>query len=249
MAVAPAHPPVAADERVDSGDGDGGMARRRRRVGRRRWLLAGAVAAFGAALILSVSLFATNRLPGQTATGSISLDQSQQLEETLTQAATAQNEGKAGPGRSALPVGARRPARATRWPWPNWGGSSSRPGCRVTSSSVIDNGLAKLNRAVALDPGDFAVRLYLGTVQLQYDDNPAGAVTQYRQFLADGPPATLVRQAAAGDPRRLSASGPGPPRRRARLTGGVDRLVALTHAFYRWFDGPALGGPRSVMTH
>ena len=46
------------------------------------------------------------------------------------------------------------------------------------------------------NPGDYAVRLYLGTVQLQYDDNAAGAVAQYRHFLADGPPATLVQQAA-----------------------------------------------------
>ena len=58
------------------------------------WFLGGAVAAFGAALVLAVSLFATNRLPGQSATGSISLSQSQQVEETLAQAATYQDQGQ-----------------------------------------------------------------------------------------------------------------------------------------------------------
>ena len=47
-----------------------------------------------------------------------------------------------------------------------------------------------------LAPGDYAARLYLGTVLLQQDDNAAGAVAQYRLFLADGPPAALVEQAA-----------------------------------------------------
>ena len=60
-----------------------------------------------------------------------------------------------------------------------------------------------------LDPHDYAVRLYLGTVAFQQDSDAAGAVVQYRQFLADGPPAAIVKQAApelreayqqAGDP-------------------------------------------------
>jgi hypothetical protein len=43
---------------------------------------------------------------------------------------------------------------------------------------------------------DYAVRLYLGTVALQQDGNAGGAVDQYRQFLADAPPAAVVTQAA-----------------------------------------------------
>ena len=54
------------------GRGRGGAPRATARTARRRWwFLGGAVAAFGAALVLSVSLFATDRLPGQSATGSI----------------------------------------------------------------------------------------------------------------------------------------------------------------------------------
>jgi len=51
---------------------------------------------------------------------------------------------------------------------------------------LIRAGQAKLDHAVRLDPGDYAVRLYLGTVLLQLDDDAGGAVGEYRQFLADG---------------------------------------------------------------
>ncbi len=54
-----------------------------------------------------------------------------------------------------------------------------------------------LDRAQALAPGDYAVHLYLGTVDLQQDRDPAAAVIQYRRFLADHPPAVLVHQAAS----------------------------------------------------
>ncbi len=66
---------------------------------------------------------------------------------------------------------------------------------RAPTPRLIQEGRAKLNRAVQLDPKDYAVRLYLGTVLLQEDGNAAGAVAQYQQFLADGPPADLVKQA------------------------------------------------------
>jgi cytochrome c-type biogenesis protein CcmH/NrfG len=60
----------------------------------------------------------------------------------------------------------------------------------------MDDGEAKLERAAGLDPGDYAASLYLGTVLLQRDTNPAGAVGQFQRFLADDPPAALVQQAA-----------------------------------------------------
>jgi cytochrome c-type biogenesis protein CcmH len=194
--VAVADPPmVTAGPSTDrSGDRDG-----RSRIppgrGGRRWLLAGAVAAFGAALILAVSLFATNRLPGQTATGSINLNQSQQVEETLTQAATSQNQGKLAQAaqlyQSVLDAQPNNEVALAQLGWLEF-----ETGQQSDDRSVINNGLAKLDRAVTLNPGDYAVRLYLGTVQLQYNDNAAAAVAQYRRFLADGPPSTLVDQAA-----------------------------------------------------
>ena len=63
--------------------------------------------------------------------------------------------------------------------------------------ALITDGRSKLTRAVRLDPTDYAARLYLGTVLLQEDGDPAGAVAQYQEFLADGPPPAIVKEAAA----------------------------------------------------
>ena len=49
-----------------------------------------------AALAVAVPLFSSNRLPGQTATGSVALSPSQQVERTLDQAATVENQGQLG---------------------------------------------------------------------------------------------------------------------------------------------------------
>ncbi len=67
-------------------------------------------------------------------------------------------------------------------------------------------------RAVHLDPGDYAARLYLGTLVLQRDGDATGAVAQYRRFLADGPPPALVAQAAPEIRAAFAAAGlPVPP--------------------------------------
>ena len=54
------------------------------------------MAAFAAALILAVSLFATDRQPGQSVTGSFAQTAQQQIEESLAQAATDENQGQVG---------------------------------------------------------------------------------------------------------------------------------------------------------
>ena len=158
------------------------------------WFLGGAVAAFGAALVLAVSLFSTDRLPGQSATGSISLSQSQQVEETLAQAATDQDEGQAVQAaqlyQSVLATHPDNEVALAQLGWLEY--ETGRPS---NDGALISAGRTKLNRAVKLAPDDYAARLYLGTVLLQQDDNATGAVTQYRMFLADGPPTALVEQA------------------------------------------------------
>jgi len=159
------------------------------------WFLGGAVAAFGAALIVAVTLFASHRLPGQTSTGSISLSQGQQVEQTLNQAATLENQGQLGQAaqlyQSVLNSHPDNEVALAQLGWLEY-----QTGRQGASASLIGDARAKLNRAVQLDPGDYAVRLYLGTVLLQQDGDAAGAVDQFRQFLADNPPATAVQQAA-----------------------------------------------------
>ncbi len=158
------------------------------------WFLGGAVAAFGGALVLAVSLFATTRLPGQAATGSISLSQSQQVEETLAQAATYQDQGQpvqaAQLYQSVLATHPDDEVALAQLGWLEY--ETGRPS---DDDALISAGRTKLNRAVKLAPDDYAARLYLGTILLQQDGNAAGAVAEYRMFLADGPPTALVEQA------------------------------------------------------
>jgi cytochrome c-type biogenesis protein CcmH/NrfG len=75
------------------------------------------------------------------------------------------------------------------------------------SAQLVADARTKLQRALRLDPGDYAARLYFGTLILQRDDNPAGAVAQYRLFLADKPPAALVTQASAEIRSAFQAAG------------------------------------------
>jgi cytochrome c-type biogenesis protein CcmH len=184
-------PPVPAEEGTAVAPARRWTVRPRRNA----WFLIGAVAAFGAALIVAVSLFASNRLPGQTATGSITLSQSQRTEENLAQAATYQDAGQLTQAAQLYQtVLAAHPDNEVALAQLGW--LEFESGRQGDSPSLIRDGQAKLNRAVQLDPGDYAVRLYLGTVALQQDGDPTGAVAQSRLVLADGPPAALVTQAA-----------------------------------------------------
>ena len=164
--------------------------------GRRSWwFLAGAVVAFGAALVVAVSLFATDRQPGQSITGSFAETPQQQIEESLAQAATDVNQGQVAPAaRLYQSVLAKSPDNEVALAQLGW--LEFEAGRQDANATLFREGRAKLDRAVQLNPKDYAVRLYLGTVLLQEDDNAAGAVAQYRQFLVDGPPADLVKQAA-----------------------------------------------------
>jgi cytochrome c-type biogenesis protein CcmH len=188
---------VGASPEAPGDPSPAGPARVRTRRSRRNgWFLVGAVAAFGGALILAVTLFASNRLPGQTATGSITLSQSQQIDESLAQAATYQNQGQlTDAAQIYASVLAKHPANEVAMAQLGW--LEFETGHQTDSAALISEGRSKLNRAVTLDPGDYAVRLYLGTALLQQDDNAAAAVAQYRDFLADSPPTALVQQAGS----------------------------------------------------
>jgi cytochrome c-type biogenesis protein CcmH len=189
--------PTPADSDPEEADADGPTARLApRRRSRRSWLfLGGAVAAFGAALIVAVVMFASARQPGQSITGTVALSEQQQIDESLAQAATDEDSGQLSQAADVYQsVLTKHPDNEVALAQLGW--LEFETGQQNRSTSLIKNGEAKLDRAVQLDPGDYAVRLYLGTVLLQQDGNAAGAVGQYQRFLADSPPAALVEQAA-----------------------------------------------------
>ena len=168
------------------------------RAGRKRrtWLfLVGALVSFAAALVLAPTLFTSSRLPGQTATGGVDLSQPQQLQQTLGEAAAYENEGDATQAvdlyQSVLTSHPDNEVALAQLGWLEF-----QTGRTAKNAELITDGRAKLNRAVHLQPGDYAARLYLGTVLLLQDGNASGAVVEYRQFLADSPPSALLDQAA-----------------------------------------------------
>ncbi|HEV3264969.1 MAG TPA: cytochrome c-type biogenesis protein CcmH [Acidimicrobiales bacterium] len=166
-----------------------------KRSRRQRFLITGATVSFGAALVLVVALFAANRLPGQTPTGNPTLSQQAQIQQSLAQAATLENQGQSGEAaqlyQKVLTEDPQNEVATAQLGWLEY-----NTGVQGKSASLIADARAKLDQAIKLNPTDYAARLYLGTVILDQDNNAAAAVAQYQAFLADNPPASLLQQAA-----------------------------------------------------
>ena len=144
---------------------------------------------------MAVVVFASGKQPGQSITGSFSETPQQQVAETLVQAATDENQGQLEQAvqlyQSVLKAHPENEVAMAQLGWLEY--QTGRSGGK---SSLVASGEAKLDRAVQLDPNDYAVRLYLGTVLLQQTGNAKGAVVEYRDFLADHPPMAILVQAA-----------------------------------------------------
>ena len=166
-----------------------------RRRGRNKWFLVGAIGCFVVALVVAVPLFASHRLPGQTATGSVALSPSQQVARTLDQAATVENQGQLGLAaqlyQQVLTAHPDNEVALAQLGWLEY-----KIGQQGSDATLLADARTKLTQAVAMTPGDYAAHLYLGTLLLQLDGNASAAVSQFDQFLADSPPSTVVGQAA-----------------------------------------------------
>lgn len=140
-------------------------------------------------------LFSSDRLPGQSATGSVSLSSGDQVTRSLDQAATAEDQGQLGLAaqlyQAVLDGHPDNEVALAQLGWLEY-----KIGQQGSNRTLLDDARAKLKRAAALDPGDYAAHLYLGTLFLQLDGDPPEAVDQFTQFLADRPPATVMSQAA-----------------------------------------------------
>jgi cytochrome c-type biogenesis protein CcmH/NrfG len=168
----------------------------KRRRGRNAWFLTAAVGFFAAALIVAIPVFSSTRLPGETATGSLSLSASEQVARTLDQAAAVENQGNLELAsqlyQSVLSAHPDNEVAMAQLGWLEF-----RIGQQGDSTSLTADAQKMLSHAETLDPGDYAAHLYLGTVLLELDDNAAGAADQFRLFLADAPPTSVVSQAAS----------------------------------------------------
>ena len=202
--VGTAGPATITEERAGNPVGPDGSVTRRR--GRNKWFLIGAVGCFVAALAVAVPLFSSDRLPGQTATGSVVLSPSQQVERTLDQAATVENEGQLGLAAQLYQqVLSAHPDNEVALAQLGW--LEYKIGQQGSDATLLADARTKLTQAVAMTPGDYAAHLYLGTLLLQLDGNATAAVTQFNAFLADSPPPAVVAQAATVLRQAYTAAG------------------------------------------
>jgi tetratricopeptide (TPR) repeat protein len=162
---------------------------------RRRWWLAalGGASVVAAALLLVLDL-TTPRLPGQFATGSVSLNTAQRVERQLGQAEVLAAEGEATQAMQlygdVLAEDPRQPVALAEWGWLDW-----RAATAAKEQTVAAEGASALEEAVRVDRRLFVAQYYLGVVL--YDEGDAKkAVTHFASFLADKPTAKWLRDAA-----------------------------------------------------
>ena len=211
-----AAPAPAAGEPEAAPDGDGrdpGHAdrppgpRRRRRV-----LLWAGVGALAAAAVVVVSSELAARLPGQTASGSLSLASGDRLQRTDAQAAALEASGKDAEA-LALYRQVLRAAPTDEQALAEAGWLEFQAGVLGGKASLVADGQAEEQRAERADPSAPAPHLYLGSMLLA-ERRPSGAATELGLFLAAHPPTALAQQAWPVVVRAFTDAGqpvPAPP--------------------------------------
>jgi tetratricopeptide (TPR) repeat protein len=156
-------------------------------------LVVGSLVVVAAVAITIVVSQTGSRLPGQTPSGSVSLNRSAQLQRTLAQAETLEASGNAaGALRLYLQVLAQDPTQPEALAESGW--LEFEAGVRSGDAAVLSRAQDQEQMAERADPGAYAPHLYLGSMLLA-EGNAAGAVTEFSRFLADGPPVSEVQVA------------------------------------------------------
>ena len=157
-------------------------ARRRRSTKWTALVVAGVVALGigGGVLVASTS---GQRMPGQTATGNVPSNVSDQL-------AAAQNDIAQGKAVDALKlydqVLKQDPRNAQALTFRGW---------ILESANLHDEALASLDKALAADPTFAMAHYFKGAVLFEGKNDPAGAVKEFQAFLASNPPADAAKTA------------------------------------------------------
>jgi tetratricopeptide (TPR) repeat protein len=162
---------------------------------RRRWLLVLGAAAIAAGVVVLVIHLTTERQPGQPSSGNVALNPTQSEQQQLVQAATQVQQGDVVDAlrlyRQILATDPSQPEALAESGWLEW-----ESGRQAKDADTTAKGRALVQRAVDTAPSFYAGHLFLGTILLEEDNNPAGAVAQYQQFLAASPPAADIASAA-----------------------------------------------------
>jgi len=165
-----------------------GLAQRQRGVRRRRstkWtaLVIAAVVAVAVGGGVLVASSSGERVPGQTATGNVPSNVSDQL-------AAAQQDIAQGKAVDALKlydqVLKQDPNNAQALTFRGW---------ILESANLHDEALQSLDKALAADPTFAMAHYFKGAVLFQGKNDPAGAVKEFEAFLASNPPADAAKTA------------------------------------------------------
>ncbi|MHB8594586.1 MAG: hypothetical protein ACYDB3_09715 [Acidimicrobiales bacterium] len=157
---------------------------------RRRILVGGALGLFAVATVVLVVAEVSVRLPGQTASGTLSLNQAQRLQRTLAQAATLEAGGHAAEALALYHQVLRRdPTQEQALAESGW--LEYEAGVQARNAGLLARGQRDEQAAEAADPGAFAPHLYLGSILL-VEGQPAAAAAR---FLAAGAPTAEVQAA------------------------------------------------------
>jgi tetratricopeptide (TPR) repeat protein len=172
--------------------------RLRRRLGDRRvrrvLMIAAALCFVVAAALLAASL-AGVRLPGESATGSVTLSSAQQEQEALDQAAILGSEGQIARAvqlyDEVLRIDPNQPNALTYEGWlVRLAGISSK------DRAVLARGDASVARAVKVAPGYPDAHALMGVILYEDLAEPSAAVAQFRHALAVGASKNLVASVA-----------------------------------------------------
>jgi tetratricopeptide (TPR) repeat protein len=208
-------PDTSKDEDASSIDGGTSVSGSRARSARRRLsrpVTLVTICALLALVALSAVLLSrgtSSRLPGETATGSVSLSRAQQIQRTLSQAQTLESQGDA--SRALVlyeQVLSEEPNQEQALSEAGW--LEFEAGVQAKNASLLSKGQADEQKAEAVDLSSYSPHLYLGSMLLVEGDSTA-AVAQYRSFLADNPPTSVVVNAKPFIERAFEGAHLSPP--------------------------------------
>lgn len=200
-------PPGRVDTSVDTSDAETHAARRgspgsglsatrrlRRFLGRRRvrrgLIALGLCCALGLMAVVAAHA-AGVRLPGESASGSVSLTSAAQVRQELDQASVLASEGKL---QSAIAVYdtvlTAIPHQAEALAYKGW--FVRLAGLAAHSKVAVADGDVTLAEAARVAPGYALARVFYGIALLDDEADGSGALVQFRAFLADKPSSTLL---------------------------------------------------------
>ena len=162
------------------------------------WRRVGIVAAcllivLGAGIL--VVHFVQARQPGQSSSGGVTVSQAQLIEQQLQQALVQNNKGHTTAAlelyNTVLSEDPSNPAALAYAGYLQW-----NVGTSAHVAQLVRIGRAEIQTAVKDSPSYYQGHLFYGLVLENQDHNHAAAVTQFNEFLADGPPAAELPQVA-----------------------------------------------------